>query len=185
MQNIKIGDKLQIHCYKHNGSLHRICDEATVLEINENYLICANYKTKMTEKETIFDKYYHSYRTKEPAILFFHKNCWFNIIGQIKEKGIYYYCNIASPYVVDDGLIKYIDYDLDLRIYPDGVFKILDRNEYNLHKKYLKYDKKIDKIVNYELSRLINLYKRNEGPFDKKTIKYYNLVYEKIKKGGN
>ena len=30
--NIKVGDKLQIHCYKHDGSLHRTWDEAIVLD---------------------------------------------------------------------------------------------------------------------------------------------------------
>ena len=35
-ENIKIGDKLQIHCYKHDGSLHRKWDEAIVLDILED-----------------------------------------------------------------------------------------------------------------------------------------------------
>ena len=28
MDNVKVGDKLEIHCYKHNGKLHRQWDEA-------------------------------------------------------------------------------------------------------------------------------------------------------------
>lgn len=52
----------------------------------------------------------------------------------VKANGIFYYCNIASPYVIDEGILKYIDYDLDLRVFNDGAFKILDRNEYNYHK---------------------------------------------------
>ena len=35
--------------------------------------------------------------------------------------------NIASPYIIEEGTIKYIDYDLDLRVFPDGSFKVLDR----------------------------------------------------------
>ena len=31
MDDIKVGDKLQIHCYKHDGSLHRRWDEAIVI----------------------------------------------------------------------------------------------------------------------------------------------------------
>ena len=30
MESIKIGDKLQIQCYKHNGKIHRVWDEAVV-----------------------------------------------------------------------------------------------------------------------------------------------------------
>ena len=181
MQRIKVGDKLQVHCYKHNGSLHRICDEATVLEVTEDYLICANYKTKITEKEQIFNKRFHSYITKEPAILFFYKNKWYNIIAQIKEKGIYYYCNIASPFLVDDGLIKYIDYDLDLRIFADGAFKILDRNEYNYNKRKLNYSKELDFIINNELSNLINEYKNKNKVFDKENVIEYKKQYDLLK----
>ena len=38
MDDIKIGEKLEIHCYKHNGHLHRQWDEAVLLEINDDYL---------------------------------------------------------------------------------------------------------------------------------------------------
>ncbi len=185
MQKIKVGDKLQVHCYKHDGSLHRICDEATVLEISEDYIICANDKTRITEKEDFLTNKYHSYITKEPAILFFYKKQWYNIIAQIKKNGLYYYCNIASPYIIDDGLIKYIDYDLDLRIFSDGAFKILDRNEYNYNKKRLKYSKELDYIINNELSSLINSYKNKTAVFRKDTIKSYYELYFSLKNEKN
>ena len=44
MDKVKVGDSLTIHCYKHNGILHRVCEDAQVLEITENCLVCANYK---------------------------------------------------------------------------------------------------------------------------------------------
>ena len=180
MRNIKIGDKLQIHCYKHDGTFHRICDEATVLDISDEVLVCANYKTKITELNSL--NRYHKYYTKEPAIVFFYKNSWFNIIGQVKTKGLYYYCNMASPYIIDDGIIKYVDYDLDLRVFPDGAFKVLDRNEYRYHKKKMNYSKDIEKIIDYELSKLINLKKSGAGPFDRETINYYLETYYQMHK---
>ena len=36
MDNIKVGDKLEIHCYKHNGHIHKIWEEAVLLDIQEN-----------------------------------------------------------------------------------------------------------------------------------------------------
>ena len=47
MNDVKVGDHLTIHCYKHNGKIHRTWDEATVLEISDEYLVCANNKTKV------------------------------------------------------------------------------------------------------------------------------------------
>ncbi len=175
MREIKEGDKLQIHCYKHDGTLHRTCDEATVLKVEEDVLVCANYKTEINESGG------ERYHTREPAILFFYKNEWFNIIAQMKDKGLYYYCNIASPYIIDDGLIKYIDYDLDLRVYPDGSYKILDRNEYRYHKKKMHYSDELEKVLQYELSKLIKYKENKEIAFDEKKVAYYYKLYELIK----
>ena len=175
MRNIKEGDKLQIHCYKHDGTIHRTWDEATVLEVTDEMLVCANYKTSVTESSG------EKYHTKEPAIMFFYTDKWFNIIGQLKDKGLYYYCNIASPYIIDDGLIKYIDYDLDLRVFPDGAFRVLDRNEYRYHKKIMKYSDDLDKVIQYSLSELIDIKKNNDAPFKKEVIDRYYQIYEDLK----
>ncbi len=174
--NIKVGQKMQIHCYKHNGHLHQLCDEAVVLDVKNDYIVVANYKARLTESDG------RSYHAKEPAILFFYKKHWFNIIGQLKEFGLFYYCNIATPYLIDDNIIKYIDYDLDLRVFPDGGFKILDYNEYNYHKKLMNYPKEIQLIIKNELSNLIEMKRRNEGPFAPNVIDEYYKKYQELSK---
>lgn len=165
---MKIGDKYEIHCYKHNGKINQASDEAVVVDITDDYIVCINDKVKITERDG------RSYYTREPAILFFYKKRWFNIIAQMKSFGLFYYCNIGSPFLIDENVIKYIDYDLDLRVFPDGGYRILDNNEYKYHKKIMKYPSTIDYIVKRELSYLIEMKKNNEGPFDKKIIEYYN-----------
>jgi protein associated with RNAse G/E len=68
-ENLIVGKKYEIHGYKHDGKIHRAWDEAVLLEIHDDYLIFGNEKTKVTESDG------RSWRTKEPAILyFFHKN---------------------------------------------------------------------------------------------------------------
>jgi len=175
MNDLKVGDKLKIFCYKHDGTLEHTSEEAVVLENTQEYLVCGNGRTKITEKDG------RSHMTNEPAVLFFYKDHWFNIIGQLKKFGLFYYCNIASPYIIDGKSIKYIDYDLDLRVFPDGGFKILDRNEYNYHKKIMKYSDEIDKIVKTELSNLIEKKRKSEGPFASGVVEKYYDIYEKIK----
>lgn len=173
--NLKIGQKLEIHCYKHNGKLHRQWDEAVVLEIHEDYVVFGNNKT------TVIDSDGKVWKTKEPAIMYFYKNRWFNIIGQIKEYGIYYYCNIATPYLIDENVIKYIDYDLDLRVFPSGDYKILDRLEYKYHKKIMNYSDDLDFVIKSALDELINLYKSENAIFNEdNNIEYYQK-YEELK----
>lgn len=173
-ENLVIGKKYEIHGYKHNGKIHRSWDEAVLLEIHENYLIFGNEKTKVTESDG------RTWRTKEPAVLYFFYNSWYNIIGQYKKTGIYYYCNMASPFIIEEGTIKYIDYDLDLRVFPDGSFKVLDRGEYKYHKKVMEYPEKIDKILKDELTNLINLVRKKSGAFKPGTVEYYCSMYKNI-----
>lgn len=175
MRKICIGDLYQIQCYKHDGKIHRAWDEAVVLDIKKDYMVFGNNRTKVTESEGV------TWRTKEPAIMYFFKNRWYNIIVQMKKDGIYYYCNIATPFILEENTIKYIDYDLDLRIFPKGDYKVLDKLEYQYHKKKMNYSKDLDKVVNNAMKDLISIYKKGEFMFDEKNNNEYLRQYLAIK----
>ena len=176
MEKLKIGDKLQIQCYKHNGKVHRCWDEAVALDIKKDYIVFGNEKTKVTESEG------NTWRTKEPAIMYFFKDKWYNIIVQLKKEGITYYCNIATPFIIEENTIKYIDYDLDLRIFPSGSFKILDKQEYKYHKKKMKYSDELDIVINQALSDLITDYQNHKIYFDNDLNYIYGQQYKEIRK---
>ncbi len=171
-----IGDKLEIQCYKHNKKVHRAWQEAIVLDIKKDYIVFGNNKTQVIESEGT------TWRTKEPAIMYFFRNKWYNIIAQMKKDGIYYYCNIATPFIIEENTIKYIDYDLDLRIFPRGEYKILDKLEYEYHKNKMNYSSDLDKVINNALTELISEYKSKAIMFDSKTNKEYLEEYMNLKK---
>ena len=176
MGDLKVGSKFQIHSYKHDGSIHRAWDEAILLEEQEDCLIFGNDRTLVTESDG------RTWKTKEPAVLFFYKKRWYNVIGQKKTDGIYYYCNMASPYIIEDNTIKNIDYDLDLRVFSDNTYKILDKSEYKYHKEKMKYTDELDKILTEELKSLISIAKTKKDAFDKDNLEKYYKLYEKLKK---
>ncbi len=176
MKKICIGDKYQIQCYKHNGNVHRCWEEAVVLDVQKDYIVFGNNKTLVTRSEGI------TWRTKEPAIMYFFKHEWFNVIAQLKKDGIYYYCNIATPYIIEEDTIKYIDYDLDLRIFPTGEYKILDRMEYKYHKKLMGYSDELDVAIKNGLDDLIQKYKNGSLCFNSENNYKYYESYEEIKK---
>ena len=149
-----------------------------ILDVFDDYIVCGNNMVTVTETDG------RSYKTKELAIIFFYKHSWFNVIAQLKKYGLFYYCNIATPYAIDGNVIKYIDYDLDLRVFPDGGYKILDNNEYNFHKKIMNYPAEIDIIVKKELNKLIDMKKNNAGPFNRDVIEKYHNKYNELKNYG-
>lgn len=174
MKQICVGDKFKIQCYKHNGKVHRYWDEAVVLDIKKDYIVFGNNKTLVIESDG------RTRKTKEPAVMYFFKNKWFNIIGQLKKEGISYYCNIATPYIIEENTVKYIDYDLDLRIFPNGEYKILDKMEYKYHKKLMNYSSNLDIAIRNGLDELINLYKDGSQIFNEKINLQYNKEYKDL-----
>ena len=48
MEKIKIGDKLKIECFKHNGFLDQTSEEATVVCVTDEMLVVANDRTKLS-----------------------------------------------------------------------------------------------------------------------------------------
>ena len=183
MKKMFLGDLYKIQCYKHDGEIYRSWDEAILLDIQKDYYVFGNNKT------TVVEKHGSVWKTKEPAIMYFFKNRWYNIIAQMKKDGIYYYCNIATPSIIEEGTIKYIDYDLDLRIFPKGDYKVLDELEYDYHKRKMKYSDDLDKVIKNGLETLIKDYKDGAIMFDTaKNYKYldmYHLLVENNKIGIN
>ena len=175
-ENLVIGKKYQIHGYKHDGKIHRAWDEAIILDIKKDYIVCGNDKTTVTESEGT------TWKTKEPAIMYFFKDKWYNVITQLKKDGIYYYCNIATPFIIEADTIKYIDYDLDLRIFATGEYKILDRMEYKYHKKIMHYSDELDIVIQNALKELIQFYKEKPTIFEKINNEIYHKQYIELKK---
>ncbi len=176
MEKLNKGDRLQIQCYKHDGKVHRCWDEAVLLDVKKDYMVFGNERTLVTEAQG------NTWRTKEPAIMYFFKDRWYNIIVQLKKDGITYYCNIASPYIIEDDTIKYIDYDLDLRIFPNGCFKILDREEYKYHKKKMNYSDNLDIAIRSALSELITDYQNGALMFSSGVNLNYEKEYQRLRK---
>ncbi len=163
---------IQIHSYKHDETLHRIWEKATVLEVTEDYIIVANRRTKVIESNGRF------WHTREPSVTWFFKDHWFNIIGIIKNDGIHFYCNIASPYLIDEEALKYIDYDLDIKVIDDFSYNVLDRNEYNKHKERMDYHEDLKEILEKELNVLKDFIDQRKDPFNKELVKKWYRTYE-------
>ena len=153
------GAEIQIHSYKHDGHLHRVWENNFVLKRTESVVIGANDKTQVIESDG------RAWVTREPAIFYFHTDYWFNVIGMVRSDGIHYYCNISSPYIFEQGTLKYIDYDLDVRIYPDMTFELLDEDEYAEHKEQMKYPDLLEPILYQNLDQLYVWIRQRKGPF--------------------
>lgn len=170
----KTGSRIEIQSYKHDGTLHRVWDETVVLHGSSEVVIGGNDKALVTESDG------RQWRTREPAITYFSAKLWFNIICMIRNDGIHYYCNLGSPTTWDNEALKYIDYDLDIKVYPNMTYKLLDEDEYSLHKRRMNYPKKLDTILRHHVDELIEWIEERKGPFNPKFVDRWYRVYKKL-----
>ena len=170
VQNPREGEFITVKSYKHDGSLHRTWRDSMILKTSDQAIIACNDHTLVTESDG------RRWLTREPALLYYHKHYWFNIVTMIRQKGISYYCNLASPYVLDAEALKYIDYDLDIKIFPDGEKRLLDVDEYELHRRQMRYSKEIDQILKANVEILVDWINNKKGPF---SPEYVDLWYER------
>ena len=168
---------ISIESFKHDGSLHRFWDRGLILDNNDDYIVIATKRAKVTESNG------RRWFTKEPAVTIFSKKEWWNAICMIKKEGISYYCNIASPSIISKDSIKYIDYDLDTKLFTNGEIKVLDEKEYAHHRATYKYDDDLDTVLKYTTEIIIERMKNKDFPFNDETIKkYFDQFLEMIQK---
>lgn len=153
--------KYYIQSYKHDGSLHRTWSKVNLISEDEDKFVSINKRTQIIEANK------RTWIAREPAIYYLYKNAYYNVIAMLREDGIYYYCNLASPSLYDGEAIKNIDYDLDVKFHPNGSYQILDEKEFKVNKEKFNYPKVLEKRLRDEIDMIVDLFKNNKTPFNK------------------
>jgi len=167
VKNLSVGSQVKIESYKHNGTIHRIWQNNTILQVTSEQVIGVNEATLVIEREG------KEWITEEPGVFYFSKKWWFNVIGLLQEDDVYYYCNLSSPFVYENKTVKYIDYDLDIIVYPDMTYHLVDVAEFHQNKKQMNYPRDLQYILDEATDQVIQLIEQREEPFSIGKTKYW------------
>ena len=165
------GSSVYIQSFKHDGSLHRTWCKGFIIDADEERIVA------VTNKAWVIEANGRRWFTREPAVCFLYQHQWFNVISMIRKSGIYYYCNLATPSIYDGEAIKNIDYDLDVKLYPDGMYEILDEDEFKLHAEQMHYSKEIIEVVRNQMDILIHRMDEGKEPFNTECVESYYDEY--------
>lgn len=169
-------NRIEIISYKHDGGLHRVWQYAYIIKETDEMIVLVN------DRASVIDGDGHRWKTKEPAVCYFFKKYWFNIICMLRSDDIYYYCNLSSPYILDSEGLKYIDYDLDVKVFPSGDKIILDRDEFDFNLTDMKYSKDLVEVIENNLKGLLARIEKEENPFDRGSVyQDFQLYLRKVK----
>lgn len=167
MQLPQSGQIVNIQAYKQDGTLYRQWNGVKVLESSPEVVVALMYKTKVAEATG------QKWIVREPIIWFFPTQEWFNTTALIRKSGTYFYTNMSSSPLFEDNTIKFIDYDLDIKAYPESAIKLVDKSEFEKHKVLFNYSDKLVEIINRTSAQVIKYIQLGDGYFSEDVIDQY------------
>ncbi len=173
---LSIGQIVTVCSFKHDGSVHRVWDSNQVVAIQEDCLVLGNFRTGVIESDG------RRWQTKEPALSFFFPKRWYNVIAMFRTDGVHFYCNLASPHLVEQSMISYIDYDLDVGLAPSGIVRVLDENEYAHNAEKFHYSTSLKTVIEQTMLQVMADVRNKAFPFSEAFVQPFFKDYFRMKK---
>lgn len=109
----------QQETWRYNGRVLEQDEHSVLVEARFNRSDLLFHNVPLRENDRFVERYY--------------TDRWYNIFAihdkdDDRLKG--WYCNVTYPAEIESGRISYVDLALDLLVYPDGHYLILDENEF-------------------------------------------------------
>ena len=97
---------------------------------------------------------------------FYWLDRWYNIFRFHEPDGTLrsYYCNITMPPTLADGILDYVDLDIDVIVWPDNRYEVLDLDDFEQNKVKFGYPKDVLKKTEESLAEVIALIEKGELP---------------------
>lgn len=101
---------------------------------------------------------------------FYWLNRWYNVFRFHEPDGNLrnFYCNINLPINFSGEVLNYVDLDIDILVWKDFSYQILDIEEFEVNAKRFSYSDKMRKQVRASQNELISLIETKTFPFDYK-----------------
>ena len=98
----------------------------------------------------------------------FYSDRWYNIFRFHEPEGTLrnYYCNVAMPPTFENGVLDYVDLDIDILVWPDFSFEVVDRDDFELNSLKYNYPDDIKQESEKSVAEIIEMIERRKFPLD-------------------
>ena len=92
---------------------------------------------------------------------------WYNVFRFHEPDGSLrnYYCNITMPPTFENGVLDFVDLDIDVVVWPDNNYEILDRGDFERNTVKFGYPSDVVDNAEASLAEVTRLVERREFPF--------------------
>ena len=97
---------------------------------------------------------------------YFWLDRWYNIFRFHEPDGSLrnYYCNVAMPPTFADGILDYVDLDIDVVVWPDNKFEVVDRDDFERNTLKYGYTDDVKLRAEESVDEIIRMIERDEMP---------------------
>ncbi|WP_175393437.1 DUF402 domain-containing protein [Metamycoplasma phocicerebrale] len=160
----EMGQITSIQAFKYDGTLYRQYEGCKIIANLDDFVVALLMKTKVQETNI-------NWVVSIPMLFFFAKNRFYNASITLNENGLnHIYINLASPFYIDNQVIKYIDFDLDIKCYNETDFNVIDWQDFKQSITNYNYPLKLIYRLYNELDFLEEQRRLKRGIFSKKLI---------------
>lgn len=158
-----MSDFVRLKSFKHDGSSHRMWMYLKKVTEDKDFYVLGAQRAKVIEHDG------REWRASEGALYILSKEHFYNVIVMFSEDGaVSYYINLASPSVRVNDVYEFIDYELDLKKFPNGYVKEIDWGEYEAACRNYGYSEELRNVVVKTMKELEKPLKEGVHPFDDK-----------------
>ena len=92
---------------------------------------------------------------------------WYNVFKFLTDDGLLrlYYCNINMPPQLENGVLTYVDLDIDVLVQPNLSYQILDLEEFDMNAERYHYSEEVRAQARGALSELTGMIETRAFPF--------------------
>jgi protein associated with RNAse G/E len=129
----------------------------------DDLLIVLDAEFEYGVKHEVLGKIPRGTRTAE----YYWFNRWYNIFRFLEKDGStrLWYCNINTPPKLENGVLSYIDLDIDVLVQPDFAYQVLDIDEFEHNANLFGYPEKVRRDVQRAISEVTSLIEARQFPF--------------------
>jgi hypothetical protein len=154
------GQRLLICSSKYDGALHRR-EPARVISDDGRLIVTAGRPRSLLLSSLGL------HRGRYDVLAYYWRDRWYNVL-RLSEPGgplALWYCNVATPALLDGSRLRYVDLDLDVALWADGRIEVLDEDEFADHRVAFRYPAHVVEAALGAVGELCQLAEAAEFPF--------------------
>lgn len=170
--NTMAGNTMTVRVLKHDGSEYRRWHGQLTRQEGPLIVLDAEFETDVSHH--LLGEIKRGTRTIE----YYWLDRWYNVFRFVEADGTtrLWYCNVNTPPELAGSMLSYVDLDIDILVQPDGIYQVLDLDEFEANARTYAYSEEEKARALIALDELISMIENRQFPFQFRSSSVRSVV---------